>query len=110
MSLVTDSPVHSSSSDDFAAFLDASLDSASSEETEDPNHLETQKRCLIFLVCKSPRSAETEMCLFEFPLYSFICRIKRRKVEKMEDVEEVQVSTSHTSSPEKTAGKFFSTS
>ena len=29
MSLIADSPVHSSSSDDFAAFLDAELDSAS---------------------------------------------------------------------------------
>lgn len=40
MSLVTDSPVHSSSSDDFAAFLDAELDSNSlvsspDEEAED---------------------------------------------------------------------------
>jgi len=46
MSLATDSPVHSSSSDDFAAFLDASLDSGSSEEAEDGNDdLETQRCC-----------------------------------------------------------------
>jgi RNA polymerase II C-terminal domain phosphatase-like 3/4 len=46
MSLVTDSPVHSSSSDDFAAFLDASLDSGSSEEAEGANEdLETQRCC-----------------------------------------------------------------
>jgi hypothetical protein len=48
MSLVTDSPVHSSSSDDLAAYLDASLDSGSSEEAEDANDdLETQ-RCGFF--------------------------------------------------------------
>uniref|UniRef100_A0A7N1A489 RNA polymerase II C-terminal domain phosphatase-like n=1 Tax=Kalanchoe fedtschenkoi TaxID=63787 RepID=A0A7N1A489_KALFE len=34
MSVVTDSPVHSSSSDDFAAFLDGELDSVSDEEHE----------------------------------------------------------------------------
>lgn len=33
MSLVTDSPVNSSSSDDFAALLDAALDSASSDSS-----------------------------------------------------------------------------
>lgn len=40
MSLLTDSPVHSSSSDDFAAFLDAeleadSLESSPNDEVED---------------------------------------------------------------------------
>lgn len=34
MSLIADSPVHSSSSDDFAAFLDAELDSASDVSPE----------------------------------------------------------------------------
>ncbi|KAE8124513.1 hypothetical protein FH972_019391 [Carpinus fangiana] len=72
MSLVTDSPVHSSNSDDLAAYLDASLDSGSSEEAEDANDdLETQ-------------------------------RMKRCKVEKSENVEEVQGSTSQTSSLKQT--------
>ncbi|KAG6676550.1 hypothetical protein I3842_15G157200 [Carya illinoinensis] len=71
MSLVTDSPVRSSSSDDFATFLDASLDSDSSEEAEDSSHLETQ-------------------------------RIKRSKVEIMENVEEGSESTSLTPSLEQT--------
>ncbi|KAG7942585.1 hypothetical protein I3843_16G110800 [Carya illinoinensis] len=74
MSLVTDSPVHSSSSDDFAAFLDASLDSASSEEAEDPNQVETQ-------------------------------RVKRRKVDNMENIEELQDPTSLAPSLEQTAAK-----
>ncbi|KAK2638359.1 hypothetical protein Ddye_026154 [Dipteronia dyeriana] len=64
MSLVTDSPVHSSSSDDFAAFLYAELNSNSSasspdeededeeskdEEAEDDNELEGKrvKRCKV---------------------------------------------------------------
>lgn len=40
MSLMTDSPVHSSSSDDFAAFLDAELDSKSSDSS--PNEEEAK--------------------------------------------------------------------
>ncbi|KAL5772880.1 hypothetical protein ACOSQ2_012804 [Xanthoceras sorbifolium] len=64
MSLMTDSPVHSSSSDDFAAFLDTELNSNSSasspdeenddedskdEETEEDNELEGKrvKRCKV---------------------------------------------------------------
>ena len=58
MSLLTDSPVHSSSSDDFAAFLDAELNSNSSassldeddedeesndEEAKDDNELEGKR-------------------------------------------------------------------
>ncbi|KAI4358068.1 hypothetical protein L6164_001972 [Bauhinia variegata] len=46
MSLVTDSPVHSSSSDDFAAYLDSALDAsssdASSEEEEEEEQTENQ--------------------------------------------------------------------
>ncbi|XP_040998779.1 RNA polymerase II C-terminal domain phosphatase-like 4 isoform X3 [Juglans microcarpa x Juglans regia] len=76
MSLVTDSPVHSSSSDDFAAFLDASLDSGSSEEAEDSDQLETQ-------------------------------RVKRRKVDKMENTEELQDPTSLAPSLEQTAAKYW---
>jgi len=46
MSVVTDSPVHSSSSDDFAAFLDAELDASSPDsspvrETENQDELES---------------------------------------------------------------------
>ncbi|GMY35638.1 RNA polymerase II C-terminal domain phosphatase-like 4 [Fagus crenata] len=71
MSLVTDSPVNSSSSDDFAAFLDDELDSDSSnssleDENDNDNDLESE-------------------------------RTKRRKVEKSENIEELQGSTSHTS-------------
>lgn len=53
MSLTADSPVHSSSSDDFAAFLDAELDSASdvspdldeveNEEAEGEEEVEDEK-------------------------------------------------------------------
>lgn len=35
MSVVTDSPVHSSSSDDFIAYLDAALDASSPEASSD---------------------------------------------------------------------------
>uniref|UniRef100_A0A2N9FNJ0 Uncharacterized protein n=1 Tax=Fagus sylvatica TaxID=28930 RepID=A0A2N9FNJ0_FAGSY len=71
MSLVTDSPVNSSSSDDFAAFLDDELDSGSSnsspeDENDNDNDLESK-------------------------------RTKRRKVEKLENIEELQGSTSYTS-------------
>jgi RNA polymerase II C-terminal domain phosphatase-like 3/4 len=48
MSLVTDSPVNSSSSDDFAAFLDDELDSGSSnssleDENDNDNDLESER-------------------------------------------------------------------
>ncbi|KAK9275924.1 hypothetical protein L1049_023198 [Liquidambar formosana] len=71
MSLATDSPVHSSSSDDFAAFLDGELDSISSasldqEEVENDDGSDVQS-------------------------------MKRRKMEKMESIEEPQDSTSHRS-------------
>ncbi|GAV83120.1 NIF domain-containing protein/PTCB-BRCT domain-containing protein [Cephalotus follicularis] len=56
MSIMTDSPVHSSSSDDFAAFLNTELDSGSSdsstdEEQEDDSELQPQrkKRCKLEL-------------------------------------------------------------
>ncbi len=57
MSLVTDSPVNSSSSDDFAAFLDDELDSGSSnssleDENDNDNDLESERfylNCLSFL-------------------------------------------------------------
>uniref|UniRef100_A0A7N0V273 protein-serine/threonine phosphatase n=1 Tax=Kalanchoe fedtschenkoi TaxID=63787 RepID=A0A7N0V273_KALFE len=43
MSVVTDSPVHSSSSDDFAAFLDGELDSVSDEEHEIESSVKRRK-------------------------------------------------------------------
>ena len=48
MSLVTDSPVHSSSGDDFAAFLDSALgssspDASSGEEDENQDEIESQE-------------------------------------------------------------------
>ncbi|KAG7037160.1 RNA polymerase II C-terminal domain phosphatase-like 4 [Cucurbita argyrosperma subsp. argyrosperma] len=59
MSLVTNSPAHSSSSDDFAAFLDVALDSHSSDSS--PNEK-----------AEGHNNVETE-------------RIKRHKVEKLEN-------------------------
>lgn len=65
MSLVTDSPVNSSSSDDFAALLDAALDSGSSDSSpvevaeddnsvesspEDDNIIESERCCLICFI------------------------------------------------------------
>ncbi|KAA8535340.1 hypothetical protein F0562_030343 [Nyssa sinensis] len=68
MSLVTDSPVHSSSSDDFAAFLDTELDSNSdiSPDQEEEDDYDTDNK-----------------------------RIKRCKVEVSESIEDPQGSTSH---------------
>ncbi|KAH7546184.1 hypothetical protein FEM48_Zijuj01G0173600 [Ziziphus jujuba var. spinosa] len=71
MSLVTDSPVNSSSSDDFAALLDSALDSASSdsspvEEAKDDDDVEIES-------------------------------IKRHKVENMGSTEEPDGSTSQVS-------------
>ncbi|XP_048318986.2 RNA polymerase II C-terminal domain phosphatase-like 4 [Ziziphus jujuba] len=71
MSLVSDSPVNSSSSDDFAALLDAALDSASSysspgDEAEDDSDGESES-------------------------------IKRRKVENVESMEEPHASISEVS-------------
>lgn len=59
MSVASDSPVHSSSSDDLAAFLDAELDSASdvsseslpSEEEEAEDDTEAASNGLIQLSC-----------------------------------------------------------
>ncbi|KAK4777924.1 hypothetical protein SAY87_018111 [Trapa incisa] len=67
MTIVSDSPVHSSSSDDFASFLDAELatstsDSSADEEGDEEENLESK-------------------------------RVKRRKVEVLEILEDVQDST-----------------
>ncbi|GFZ03414.1 C-terminal domain phosphatase-like 4 [Actinidia rufa] len=66
MSLATDSPVHSSSSDDFAAFLDTELASnpgtSSDQEDEDEDEIE---------------------------------RIKRQKVEVLESIKDPEGSTLH---------------
>ncbi|CAK9168841.1 unnamed protein product [Ilex paraguariensis] len=71
MSLITDSPVHSSSSDDFAAFLDTELGSPSDmspeeEEEDDVNDYDSDLE-----------------------------RIKRHKVEVLESVPDSDGSTSH---------------
>lgn len=55
MSLGTDSPVNSSSSDDFAALLDEALDSASSDsslgdEAKDDSDVESERCCLICFI------------------------------------------------------------
>lgn len=42
MSVVTDSPVHSSSSDDFVAFLDSALDASSPGSLSDDKDVEKQ--------------------------------------------------------------------
>lgn len=70
MSLVTDSPVNSSSSDDFAALLDAELDSGSSdsspgEEVEDDNNVESSP--------EDDNNVESERCcLICFIFYMFL--------------------------------------
>lgn len=56
MSLVTDSPVHSSSSDDFASYLDAQLASGSSgssanDETDDESDHESERYCPMIVLC-----------------------------------------------------------
>ncbi|KAL6984904.1 protein-serine,threonine phosphatase [Sarracenia purpurea var. burkii] len=75
MSLATDSPVHSSSSDDFAAFLDSELNSTSdlSPDQEDDN---------------------------EDDYDSNIERIKRHKVESSESMKYPDGSTSHVDTEE----------
>ncbi|KAK3437943.1 hypothetical protein EUGRSUZ_C02587 [Eucalyptus grandis] len=72
MSLVTDSPVHSSSSDDFASYLDAQLGSGSTGTSGSSADDETDN--------ESDHESE---------------RIKRRKAEKLEILEEPEGSTSH---------------
>ncbi|XP_021729225.1 RNA polymerase II C-terminal domain phosphatase-like 4 [Chenopodium quinoa] len=71
MSVVTDSPVNSSSSDDFLAILDAELDSASSDQSPDQD-----------IDANEDNDNEIE-------------RIKRRKVSEIKKGEEVQSSSSY---------------
>uniref|UniRef100_A0A803L210 RNA polymerase II C-terminal domain phosphatase-like n=1 Tax=Chenopodium quinoa TaxID=63459 RepID=A0A803L210_CHEQI len=71
MSVATDSPVNSLSSDDFLAILDAELDSASSDQSPDQD-----------IDANEDNDAEIE-------------RIKRRKVSEIENGEEVQSSSSY---------------
>ncbi|MCE3052191.1 hypothetical protein HAX54_051779 [Datura stramonium] len=58
MSLTADSPVHSSSSDDFAAFLDAELDSASDASPDRDEILAGTKKRKVELVEAVGRSTE----------------------------------------------------
>ncbi|KAK3437941.1 hypothetical protein EUGRSUZ_C02584 [Eucalyptus grandis] len=71
MSLVTDSPVHSSSSDDFASYLDAQLGSGSTGTSGSSADDETDN--------ESDHESE---------------RIKRLKAKKLEILEEPEGSTS----------------
>ncbi|KAF5725871.1 RNA polymerase II ctd phosphatase putative isoform 1 [Tripterygium wilfordii] len=84
MSLVTDSPVHSSSSsDDFAAFLDSTLDSKSSDSSPDENAVTDGHS-------DSSDSSSDEEAEDDCNLIS-----KRPRVEKLESIEETQGSTSN---------------
>ncbi|KAK4604743.1 hypothetical protein RGQ29_012993 [Quercus rubra] len=87
MSLVSDSPVNSSSSDDFAAFLDDALDSGDSSQSspDDDEDNDKDKDNHNDLEAQLPNDLDTQ-------------RIKRRKVaEELENIEELQASTSHSS-------------
>ncbi|KAJ9162833.1 hypothetical protein P3X46_022575 [Hevea brasiliensis] len=89
MSLVTDSPVHSSSSDDFAAFLDAELDSKSSDSS--PNEEGAKGE---FDSDSSDSSTNEEA---ENDSDTENQRIKRSRVEKLENIEDPKRSTSNGS-------------
>ncbi|KAG8651752.1 hypothetical protein MANES_06G019000v8 [Manihot esculenta] len=87
MSLMTDSPVHSSSSDDFAAFLDAELDSKSSDSS--PNEEGAKNE---FDSDSSDSSLNEEA---ENDSDSKSKRIKGSRVETLENVEDPKESTSN---------------
>ncbi|XP_022761633.1 RNA polymerase II C-terminal domain phosphatase-like 4 isoform X2 [Durio zibethinus] len=80
MSFVTDSPVHSSSSDDFAALLDAELEVGSSGSSHDEQDDEEEE-------VDDDNNDDDDDDLDNQ-------RNKRCKTEKLEDVEEPQGSTS----------------
>ncbi|XP_022754122.1 RNA polymerase II C-terminal domain phosphatase-like 4 isoform X2 [Durio zibethinus] len=79
MSFVTDSPVHSSSSDDFAALLDAELEVGSSGSSHNEQDDEEEE------VDDDNNDDDDDLDNQ---------RNKRCKTEKLEDVEEPQGSTS----------------
>ncbi|KAL2534828.1 RNA polymerase II C-terminal domain phosphatase-like 4 [Abeliophyllum distichum] len=83
MSLTADSPVHSSSSDDFAAILDAELDSAS-DASRDPEEVEEK----------------VEEIDDDGGYNSDNRRIKRRKLEVYEEMVESQSSKSQGEAPQ----------
>ncbi|XWS73299.1 hypothetical protein CRYUN_Cryun02cG0116400 [Craigia yunnanensis] len=83
MSFVTDSPVHSSSSDDFAALLDAELEVGSSGSSPDEQDDEDEE---------ADADADNNNDDNDNDLDSR--RNKRCKTEKLEDLEEPQGSTS----------------
>ncbi|KAG8649099.1 hypothetical protein MANES_08G068000v8 [Manihot esculenta] len=89
MSLATDSPVHSSSSGDFAAFLDAELDSISSDSS--PNEEEVNDE----FNSDSSDSSPNEEAENDSEIESQ--RIKRCRVETVENIEDPKGSTSHGS-------------
>uniref|UniRef100_F6H4P5 Uncharacterized protein n=1 Tax=Vitis vinifera TaxID=29760 RepID=F6H4P5_VITVI len=89
MSLVTDSRVHSPSSDGFAAYLDAELDSDSSDVSPE-------------------QEAEDDEQEAEDESDSEYKRVKRQKVEEFESIEEHPGSTSD-GSLEQNLGKIVET-
>ncbi|KAJ0730373.1 putative protein-serine/threonine phosphatase [Helianthus annuus] len=82
MSLVDESPVNSSSSDDFAAFLDAELDSTSDTN---PQQEEEEKQ----------ESDDDDADDNDDEINAVIERTKRRKISVVDDTEEPNGSTSH---------------
>ncbi|XP_060970711.1 RNA polymerase II C-terminal domain phosphatase-like 4 isoform X1 [Cannabis sativa] len=81
MSLATDSPVNSSSSDDFASFLDTALESNSSESSPKGEIEEAEEE-------EEEEDIDVE-------------RVKRRKVEKLEIIKEICGSTLQESEEQK---------
>ncbi|XP_038972761.1 RNA polymerase II C-terminal domain phosphatase-like 4 [Phoenix dactylifera] len=89
MSLAAESPLHSSSSsDDLAAFLEAELELASSDTS--PNYQPDEDEEIMMFMSRGFLLAFYRLCLFLFA--TCICRIKRRKVESLEGIKELQGS------------------
>eukprot|EP00258_Populus_trichocarpa_P029757 XP_024445776.1 RNA polymerase II C-terminal domain phosphatase-like 4 [Populus trichocarpa] len=94
MSLVTDSPVHSSSSDDFAAFLDTELDSKSSASSASDDEAPNQRHSDSAASSSPDQDKEAE----EDDDSDFQRkRVKRSKVETVEIVEDDGGTTSFAS-------------
>ncbi|KAH8481832.1 hypothetical protein H0E87_029350 [Populus deltoides] len=94
MSLVTDSPVHSSSSDDFAAFLDTELDSKSSASSASDDEAPNQRHSDSAASSSPDQDKEAE----EDDDSDFRSKgVKRSKVETVEIVEDDGGTTSFAS-------------
>ncbi|KAF9662758.1 hypothetical protein SADUNF_Sadunf18G0087500 [Salix dunnii] len=108
MSLVTDSPVHSSSSDDFAAFLDTELDSKSSASSSSDDEAPNQRHSESAASSSPDQDKEAEedddsdfqnkrQAISEFLGFReehFYASVKRPKVETVEIVEDDRGTTS----------------